>query len=339
MSELFSVAVVGATGAIGESVVACLEERKFPVDELFVVASERSAGTPISFGKRNPKIKNLADFDFSKVQLVFFCVPAEVSAEYVPHALEAGCYVIDTSSAFVGDESSLLVSAGVNDAVLEGITAPQLIVAPSATSSALIKVLHPIQQVFGVVRIHSTCMQSVSSHGHRGLEELGRQTASLLNFQQIKPDVFPQQIAFNVLPQFGDVNEQGYTHDEMNVVVELQRLVGDDDLPVNISMIQVPTFYGSTQVVQLETREPFEIEQVQQLLSSQAQLKVDTKKDPSSMVTAVGQAGENKVAVSRVRQDLAEPYGLSLCIVADNIRQGSALSSVQIAEILVKSHL
>jgi aspartate-semialdehyde dehydrogenase len=334
MSKTYKVAVVGATGAVGEVMLAVLAERKFPVSELVALASERSAGGEVAFGNREVMVRDLATFDPTGVDIALFSAGGAVSKEYAPKFAAAGAVVIDNSSAFRQDDDVPLVVAEVNPEMVR--QRPRGIIAnPNCSTMQMLVALAPLHRAAGIERINVATYQSVSGTGRRALEELGRQTAGLLNFQPVESEVYPVQIAFNVIPHGGDFTDNGYTTEEMKLVWETRKILGDDSIRVNATVVRVPVFYGHSEAVNIETRDKLAAVDARALLEAAPGVEVVDEPAPGGYPTPVTHAsGRDPVYVGRIRDDLSHPRGLNLWIVADNIRKGAALNAVQIAELV-----
>jgi aspartate-semialdehyde dehydrogenase len=334
MSRTYKVAVVGATGAVGEVMLAVLAERKFPVSELVALASERSAGGEVAFGNREVMVRDLATFDPTGVDIALFSAGGAVSKEYAPKFAAAGAVVIDNSSAFRQDDDVPLVVAEVNPEMAR--QRPRGIIAnPNCSTMQMLVALAPLHRAAGIERINVATYQSVSGTGRRALEELGRQTAGLLNFQPVESEVYPVQIAFNVIPHGGDFTDNGYTTEEMKLVWETRKILGDDSIRVNATVVRVPVFYGHSEAVNIETRDKLAAVDARALLEAAPGVEVVDEHAPGGYPTPVTHAsGRDPVYVGRIRDDLSHPRGLNLWIVADNIRKGAALNAVQIAELV-----
>jgi len=334
----FNIAIAGATGAVGEALLSILKERKFPIGELVPLASERSAGSKVDFGNRSITVRNLADYDFNGIDIAFFSAGGSVSREHVPRAVDAGAIVIDNTSEFRYQPDVPLVVSEVNPHAIERHSARGIIANPNCSTMQLMVALAPIHRVAGIERINVATYQSVSGTGHRALEELGRQTAALLNFQNVEPEVYPVQIAFNVIPHGGDFTDNGYTMEEMKIVWETRKILEDDSIQVNPTSVRVPVFFGHSEVVHIETREKISADDARALLEkAPGVVVVDEHKAGGYPTPVTHAAGKDPVFVGRIREDISHPRGLDLWIVADNIRKGAALNAVQIAEILAKT--
>jgi aspartate-semialdehyde dehydrogenase len=330
-----NIAIAGATGAVGETLLGILKERKFPIGALVPLASERSAGGQVGFGNREITVRNLADYDFNGIDIAFFSAGGSVSREHVPRAVDAGAIVIDNTSEFRYQDDVPLVVSEVNPHAIAQYTKRGIIANPNCSTMQLLVALAPIHRAVGITRINVVTYQSVSGTGRLALEELGRQTAALLSFQEIKPAVYPVQIAFNVIPHGGDFTDNGYTMEEMKIVWETRKILEDDSIEVNPTSVRVPVFYGHSEAVHIETRDKISAAQARALLQKAPGLiVVDEHKAGGYPTPVTHAAGNDAVFVGRIREDISHPRGLDLWVVADNIRKGAALNAVQIAEIL-----
>ena len=340
MSEKrFDVAVVGATGAVGEAMLEILAERRFPVGELYALASARSAGKRVRCGEREVVVQDLAEFDFSKVQIGLFSAGAAVSKEYAPKAAAAGCVVIDNTSQFRYEDDIPLVVPEANPEKVADYRNRGIIANPNCSTIQMVVALKPIHDAVGIERINVATYQAVSGTGKDAIEELAQQTALLLNGKPIEPRVYPKQIAFNALPHIDVFLDNGYTKEEMKMVWETRKILGDESIQVNPTCVRIPVFYGHSEAVHIETREKIGAEEARALLERAPGVKVLDRREPGGYPTAVPEAAHHdEVFVGRIREDISHPRGLDLWIVADNVRKGAALNSVQIAEILVKDY-
>lgn len=331
------VAVVGATGAVGEVMLSILAERKFPADEVIALASERSAGGEVEFGNRKLIVQDLATFDPKGVDIALFSAGGDISKIYAPKFAAAGAVVIDNSSAFRQDPEVPLVVSEVNPDALKDI--PKGIIAnPNCSTMQLMVAIAPIHRKVGIERLNIATYQSVSGTGKRAMEELGKQTADLLNFHTAEPSVYPVQIAFNVIPHGGDFLENGYTTEEMKLVWETRKILGDESIQINATVVRVPVFYGHSEAVAIETREKISAEEVRALIADAPGATLVDEPVPGGYPTPVTHAsGNDDVFVGRIREDISHPRGINLWVVADNIRKGAALNAVQIAELIAKS--
>lgn len=340
MSKTWDVAVVGATGAVGECMLEILAQRKFPVGKVYALASERSAGSTVAFGRQELLVENLADFDFSKVQIGLFSPGASVSAVYAPKAGAAGCVVIDNTSQFRYEDDIPLVVPEVNPGALASYRNRNIIANPNCSTIQMLVALKPIYDAVGIERINVATYQAVSGTGKEAIEELAAQTASLLNGRPVEAKVYPRQIAFNVLPHIDSFQENGYTKEEMKMVWETRKIMGDDRIQVNPTCVRVPVFYGHSEAVHIETRDKITAQQARTLLEAAPGIVVLDERQPGGYPTPVGDAsGKDPVFVGRIREDISHPRGLNLWVVADNVRKGAALNSIQIAETLIRDFL
>ncbi|UHQ18657.1 aspartate-semialdehyde dehydrogenase [Lysobacter sp. KIS68-7] len=333
-SKTFTVAVVGATGAVGETMLSILAERNFPVGNLVALASERSAGTKVKFGHRDVVVQDLATFDPKGVDIALFSAGGSTSKEYAPKFAAAGAVVIDNSSAFRYDADVPLVVTEVNPDQVRN--RPRGIIAnPNCSTMQMLVALAPIHRKAGIERINVSTYQSVSGGGRTAMEELGRQTAGILNFQDPEPKKFPVQIAFNLIPHIDDFQPNGYTKEEMKLVWETKKILGDDSIRVNPTAVRVPVFFGHSESVNVETREKITAAEVRAMLQTAPGVEVVDDAVPGGYPTPVTHAsGRDPVFVGRIRDDESHPRAVNLWIVADNIRKGAALNAVQIAELV-----
>jgi aspartate-semialdehyde dehydrogenase len=302
--------------------------------DVVALASERSAGGEVAFGDDEVMVRDLATFDPAGVDIALFSAGGDVSRAYAPKFAAAGAVVIDNSSAFRRDDDVPLVVAEVNPEALKH--RPRGIIAnPNCSTMQMLVALAPLHRAAGIERINVSTYQSVSGTGRRALEELGRQTAGLLNFQPVEPEVYPVQIAFNVIPHGGDFLDNGYTSEEMKLVWETRKILGDASIGVNATVVRVPVFYGHSEAVAIETREKLTAAQARALLAAAPGVEVVDEAVGGGYPTPVTHAsGRDPVFVGRIREDLSHPRGLNLWIVSDNIRKGAALNAVQLAELV-----
>jgi aspartate-semialdehyde dehydrogenase len=336
----YKVAIVGATGAVGETLLAILAEREFPISELVPLASERSAGDKISFEGKPLTVRNLAEFDFDGVDIAFFSAGGSVSREHAARAAAAGAVVIDNTSEFRYQEDIPLVVSEVNPHAIAEYTTRGIIANPNCSTMQMLVALAPIHRAVGIERINVATYQSVSGAGRSGMEELGKQTAAMLSFQDVESHKFSKQIAFNVIPHIDDFQPNGYTKEEMKMVWETRKILEDDTIQVNPTAVRVPVFYGHAEAVHVETREKISAEQARELLEqADGVVVMDERKAGGYPTPVTDAAGKDPVFVGRIREDISHERGLDMWIVADNIRKGAALNAVQIAELLIKDYL
>jgi aspartate-semialdehyde dehydrogenase len=333
----FRVAMVGATGAVGQVLLEILREREFPISELIPLASARSAGSRIKFGNQMVLVKELESFDFSGVDFAFFSAGGSVSRAHAPRAAAAGAIVIDNTSEFRLKDDVPLIVTEVNGELLDSYRGPGIIANPNCSTMQLVVAIAPLHRAATIERINIATYQSASGAGAKALEELAQQTAALLNFKEPKVEKFPVQLAFNLIPQIGDFLDNGYTQEEMKLIDETRKILNAPDIQVNPTVVRVPVFYGHSEAVHLETRTKLTAEAARKLLKKAPGVKLVDSPKPGGYPTPVTHAaGKDPVFVGRIREDLSHPRGLNLWVVADNIRKGAALNAVQIAERLIQ---
>jgi aspartate-semialdehyde dehydrogenase len=340
MSKKYNVAVVGATGAVGKTMLRILEQRKFPVNNLYLLASERSAGETMTFNNKDYVVENLADFDFSKAQIGLFSPGASVSAIYAPIAGKAGCIVIDNTSQFRYEEDIPLVVPEVNAHAVAQYKNRNIIANPNCSTIQMLVALKPIHDKVGIARINVATYQSVSGTGKEAIDELASQTVALLNGRPAEIKVYPKQIAFNVLPQIDVFMDNGYTKEEMKMVWETQKIMEDPNIQVNPTCVRVPVFYSHSEAVHIETREKITVEEVRALLKKAPGVKLMDERKAGGYPTPIPEGTDSdETWVGRIRKDISHPNGINLWVVSDNLRKGAALNSIQIAEVLIKDYI
>ena len=339
MSAKYDVAVVGATGAVGEAMLEILAERHFPVNHVYPLASARSAGKKVPFGDTYLTVQDLEGFDFSRVQIGLFSAGASISEKYAPIAAAAGCVVIDNTSQFRYDDEIPLVVPEVNPQAIADYTRHNIIANPNCSTIQMLVALKPLHDEAGIERINVCTYQAVSGTGKEAIEELAAQSAELLNGRPAKANVYPRQIAFNVLPQIDVFMENGYTKEEMKMVWETRKIMGDESIQVNPTAVRVPVFYGHSEAIHIETRKKLDAAKATALLQNAPGVVVLDERKDGGYPTAVSEAANHDpVYVGRIREDISHPRGLDLWVVADNVRKGAALNSIQIAEFLVEKY-
>jgi len=340
MKDALNVAVVGATGMVGETMLEILAERKFPIAKLHPLASERSLGKTVNFGGRPVPCEVLDEHDFSTTDIALFSAGGSVSAEYAPRAAAAGCVVIDNTSHFRMDEDIPLVVPEVNKAALADFRARNIIANPNCSTIQMLVALKPIYDAVGIERINVATYQAVSGAGRSSVERLATQTATLLNGRPLDMEGDEKQIAFNAIPHIDVFLDNGYTKEEMKMVWETRKIFADDSIQVNPTAVRIPSFVGHSEAVHIETREALSAERARELLEAAEGVVVMDERAMGGYPTAVTEAsGSDPVFVGRIREDISHERGLNLWVVADNVRKGAALNSVQIAEILVREYL
>ncbi|MDP6653039.1 MAG: aspartate-semialdehyde dehydrogenase [Gammaproteobacteria bacterium] len=336
----YNVAVVGATGAVGEAMLSILEQRDFPVNELYPLASERSAGKTVMYKNKPVKVQNLAEFDFKRAQIGLFSAGGSVSAQFAPEAGAAGCVVIDNTSHFRYDDDIPLVIPEVNPQRIADYRNRHIIANPNCSTIQMLVALKPIHDAVGIKRISVATYQAVSGTGKAAVEELARQTAELLNGREAECEVYPRQIAFNALPHIDQFMDNGYTKEEMKMAWETSKIFEDDSIQVSATCVRIPVFYGHSEAIQIETHQGIGESEIREMLTNAPGVTViDERKDGGYPTAVHDSAGQDSVFVGRIRQDISIPNGINLWVVADNVRKGAALNSVQIAEELIKSYL
>lgn len=341
MSKGYTVAVVGATGLVGDTMISILEERKFPVSQLYALASNRSLGKSVKFGGKSIPVEELDTFDFSRANIGLFSAGSEISAIYGPKAAAAGCIVIDNTSEFRYQDDIPLVVPEINPHAIKQHRNRGIIANPNCSTIQMLVALKPIYDAVGIERINVATYQSVSGAGKEAIEELATQTAALLSGQPIAaPRIIARQIAFNCVPQIDKFQDNGYTKEEMKMVWETQKIMEDRKIRVNATCVRVPVFYGHSEAVHIETSRKLTAAQARALLEKAPGVTVMDERVPGGYPTAVTEAANHDtVYVGRIREDMSHEFGLDLWIVSDNIRKGAATNSVQIAEILVRDWL
>ena len=340
MTKKYNVAVVGATGAVGQSLIEILEQRQFPVDTLYPLASSRSAGDVLRFNNSTCRVQNLEEFDFSQVDIGLFSAGGSVSKIYAPKAAEAGCVVIDNTSEFRYDDDIPLVVPEVNVGAIADYQNRGIIANPNCSTIQMLVALKPIYDAFGIDTINVSTYQSVSGSGKQGLDELAGQTSKLLNGLAAEAKVYSKRIAFNVIPHIDVLLENGFTKEEMKMVWETQKIFADESIKVNPTAVRVPVFYGHSEAVHVKTKTSFELDDVIAKLNSADGVEVIHDEDEMIYASAaIEGTGTDPVFVSRIRRGLDSDKSLNLWVVSDNIRKGAALNSIQIAEKLIESYL
>src|SRR5210317_2591294 len=340
MSKVFDVAVVGATGAVGETMLRVLHERNFPVGKVYPLASSRSAGKRVDFGGKMLLVEDLDSFDFSKVQIGLFSAGGSISEKYAPIATAAGCVVVDNTSHFRYDDDIPLVVPEVNPEAIANYASRGIIANPNCSTIQMVVALKPIYDAVGIERVNVCTYQAVSGAGRSAVEELVRQTTALLNGRPLEIEGDAKQIAFNAIPHIDVFLDNRYTKEEMEMVWETRKILGDEAILVNPTAVRIPAFFGHSEAVHIETRAKISAAEVCELLRNAAGVELVDGVETGAYPTAVTESsGADPVFVGRIREDISHPRGIDLWVVADNIRKGAALNSVQIAEILAKNYL
>jgi aspartate-semialdehyde dehydrogenase len=335
----YCVAVAGATGAVGNQMIACLEERGFPVREIRLLASRRSVGRKLRFRGEQIAVEELTAEAFSGVQIALFSAGGGPSQQFAPAAARAGCVVIDNSSAWRMDPDVPLVVPEVNPHAVAGYRAKGIIANPNCSTIQMVVALHPIHRHAGIRRIVVATYQAVSGTGKKAIDELYDQTRALIHFLDVKRQVYPHRIAFNCLPQIDQFLENGYTKEEIKMVNETRKILEDPTIGVTATTVRVPVFFGHSEAVNVETHRPIDVEQVRALLREAPGVRLVDDPAQGIYPMAIDAAGQDLTLVGRIRRDESIANGLNLWIVADNIRKGAATNAVQIAELLAQDHL
>ncbi|MBZ4660421.1 MAG: aspartate-semialdehyde dehydrogenase [Desulfacinum sp.] len=333
----YRVAVVGATGAVGTTMVRVLEERNFPVADLKLLASSRSVGKEIPFRGDKVAVEELTESSFEGVDVALFSAGASVSRHFAPIAARSGCVVVDNSSAFRMDPQTPLVVPEVNPHAVRGHRG--IIANPNCSTIQMVVALKPIQDAAGIKRIVVTTFQAVSGTGMKAIEELRRQVEALVRGESLPRQVYPHQIAFNCLPHIGSFLDSGYTEEEMKMVNETRKIFEDPDIQVCATTVRVPVYYGHSESVAVETRKPLDVKEAVALLQKADGVQVVDEPLAARYPMPLDAAGRDETFVGRIRKDISVENGLVLWIVADNIRKGAATNAVQIAELLVRENL
>jgi aspartate-semialdehyde dehydrogenase len=332
--DKYTVAIVGATGAVGNEMAAVLEERNFPVEKLRLFASERSEGKILSFHDKSVTVEILTENVFRGIDIALFSAGGERSLFYAPIAAKAGCVVIDNSSAWRMDPKVPLVVPEVNTHDLKWHKG--IIANPNCSTIQMVVVLKPIHDAAKIKRVVVTTFQSVSGTGKKAMDELLNQTSDLLNFKDIKPLVYPHQIAFNCIPHIDKFMDDGYTKEEIKMVNETKKIMGDDSIRVTATTVRVPVFRGHSEAINIETEKKLTANAVRELLSKAPGVLVYDAPEKNVYPLPTLTAGKDEVYVGRIREDNTIENGINIWIAADNLRKGAALNAVQIAEKLIE---
>lgn len=330
-----NVAILGATGAVGRTLLQVLAERQFPVAEAFPLASRRSAGQSVRFGERELEVLCVDDFDFSRAQIGLFSAGGSVSAQWAPIAAKAGCIVIDNTSHFRYEADVPLVVPEVNPDAVDGFRARNIIANPNCSTIQMLVALKPLHDAAGIERINVATYQAVSGTGKEAIDELAAQNAAIADGGSLHCKVYPKPIAANVLPHIDVFQDNGYTKEEMKMVWETRKILGDDQIQVNPTCVRVPVVFGHSEAVHIETRRKLSLADARALLEKAAGVRVlDQRMDGGYPTALTDAAGNDWTWVGRLREDISHPRGLNMWVVSDNVRKGAATNSVQIAELL-----
>jgi aspartate-semialdehyde dehydrogenase len=337
--EKYNVAVVGATGAVGNEMISTLEQRNFPVDQLKLLASTRGAGTRLEFKGKSYPVEVLDENSFSGIDIGLFSAGGSVSEKFGPIAGRSGCVVVDNTSAFRMDPMVPLVVPEVNAHAIAQYPKKNIIANPNCSTIQMVVVLKPIHDAARIKRVVVSTYQAVSGTGKRAIKELEAQVLAIYKQQEVKKEVYPHQIAFNCLPHIDVFFENGYTKEEMKMVNETRKIMEDDSIRVTATTVRVPVFYGHSESVNIETEKKLTPDQVRTILSKAPGVVVVDNPKKFEYPLAIHAAGKDETFVGRIREDESIENGINLWIVADNIRKGAALNAVQIAEILIQKYL
>ena len=341
MSQKYNIAVAGATGAVGTEIIQILEQRDFPIDNLYLLASSKSKGKKIEFKDKEILVEELADFDFTKAQIVLFYPGGKISAEYAPKAAEAGCIVIDNTSYFRMQKNVPLIVPEVNanalDEFFQDENRTNIISNPNCSTIQMVAALKPLHEKSIINRVVVSTYQAVSGAGKTGMDELFNQTQNVYANQELKKEKFTKQIAFNAIPHIGAFLENGNTEEEQKMIDETKKIL-DEGINVSATCVRTAVFIGHSESVNIEFDSPLDEKEAREILSNSDGISVIDHRKDEGYVTPVEIAGEDKVYVSRIRNDDSVDNGLNLWVVSDNLRKGAALNAVQIAELVISKH-
>jgi aspartate-semialdehyde dehydrogenase len=335
----YNIAVAGATGMVGKEILSILKERKFPVGELKLLASERSAGEKVEFDGGKYVVRLLSEETFEGVDIALFSPGASVSAKYAPIAAKAGAVVIDNTSHFRMDPEVPLVVPEVNPDAVGDYINKNIIANPNCSTIQMVVALKPIHDMFKIKRVVVSTYQSVSGSGREAMDELSGQVQQIFSLKGVEMKVYPHQIAFNCLPHIDSFLENGYTKEEMKMVDETKKILDDDSIKITATTVRVPVFVSHSESVNIETVKPIDPDEVRELLASTTGIKVIDNPEKNEYPLALDAAETDEVYVGRIRRDDTVDNGINMWVVADNLRKGAALNAVQIAEILIREHI
>ena len=335
----FNIAVAGATGVVGNQMLACLEERDFPIAGIKMLASSRSAGKSLTFRGEQFVVEEMTEKSFQGVDVAFFSAGGSTSKKFAPHAAEAGCVVIDNSSAWRMDPDIPLVVPEVNPHATAGYKNKNIIANPNCSTIQMVVALAPIHRQAKIKRIVVSTYQAVSGTGKAAVDELEAQTRAYVKDEEMTNKVYPHRIAFNCLPHIGPFLENGYTEEEMKMVNETRKILEDSAIAVSATTVRVPVFFGHSEAVNIETEKPITPAEVRLLLEKQSGVRLVDDPGRNIYPLAIDAAGQDMTLVGRIRQDRSVPNGIDMWIVADNIRKGAATNAIQIGEILAADYL
>ncbi len=334
----FNFAVAGATGAVGNQMISCLEESDLGVKSIKFLASSRSAGRMLRFKGDQIQVEELKEDSFKGVDIALFSAGGSTSEKFAPCAARDGCVVVDNSSAWRMDPAVPLVVPEVNPHAIAGYTQKGIIANPNCSTIQMVVALNPIHKKFGIKRIVVSTYQAVSGTGKKAIDELFDQTRAMMNYMNYQVKVYPHRIAFNCLPHIDKFLENGYTKEEIKMVNETRKILEDDTIGVTATTVRVPVFYGHSESVNVETKEPVSAAEVKSLLEKTPGVKVVDDPTQNRYPLAIDAAGQDLTLVGRIRDDESIPNGINMWIVADNIRKGAATNAVQIAQVLARDY-
>ena len=341
MSQKYNIAVVGATGAVGNEIIQILEQRDFPIDNLYLLASAKSKGKKIEFKGEDLIVEDLAEFDFSKAHIGLFSPGGKISAEFAPKAAKAGCIVIDNTSHFRMQNNVPLIVPEVNPNTLEEFfqddKRTNIISNPNCSTIQMVVALKPLHEKSIINRIVVSTYQAVSGAGKIGMDELFNQTQTIYANQEVKKDKFTKQIAFNVIPHIGSFLDNGNTEEEQKMIDETKKIL-DEGIKVSATCVRTAVFIGHSEAINIEFDSPLDAKEAKEILEKSEGISVIDHRKDEGYVTPVEIAGEDKVYISRIRNDETLDNGISLWVVSDNLRKGAALNAVQIAELIISEY-
>jgi aspartate-semialdehyde dehydrogenase len=335
----YNVAVVGATGAVGNEMVATLEQRKFPIKKLTLLASARSIGKTLAYKGEEIPVDELNEDSFKGIDIGLFSPGGAVSTKFAPIAAENGCVVIDNTSAFRMEEDIPLVVPEVNEHAIAQYKKRGIIANPNCSTIQMVVALKPLHDAAKIKRVVVSTYQAVSGTGKKAIHELEQQVLAIYNNKKIENKVYPWQIAFNILPHIDSFLDNGYTKEEMKMVNETKKIMEDDSIQVTATTVRVPVFFGHSESVNVEFEKDLSPDKARKLLKKAPGVKVVDDPAKNKYPLAIHAAGKDETFVGRIRRDDSVPYGLNMWVVADNIRKGAALNAVQIAEVLIQKYL
>ncbi len=337
--KTFNVAVAGATGAVGNQMITCLEDRSFPVKSIKFLASHRSAGRKLRFKGDTVVVEEMTEDSFKGVDIALFSAGGSTSKQFAPIAAESGCVVVDNSSQWRMDPDVPLVVPEVNPHAIAQYTKKGIIANPNCSTIQMVVPLKPIHQKFEIKRVVVSTYQAVSGTGKKAIDELFDQTRAILNFRESENKVYPHRIAFNCLPHIDVFLDNGYSKEEVKMVNETRKILEDDSIGITATTVRVPVFYSHSESVNIETNQPISAAEVRTLLEKEPGVMVVDDLEKNLYPLAIDAAGRDEIFVGRIREDESIPNGINMWVVSDNIRKGAATNATQIAEVLAKEYL